>query len=929
MKLTKEQQEAVYHYKGPAIVIAGPGSGKTRVLTERVKFLIKEKQVLPERILVTTFTEKAATELKHRLYGTLEAEAKHIHVSTIHSLCSTILEDYFTYHEFGSQFRIMDSEAQQLFIEANKSPLGLGGKKGWLDIVHANTAYSKDPAESICRLYNFLTDNNVRAEILKDDLKEQNQLNGEMEKLLDSYLLYCSLLIKEKLMDFSHLQIVVYRLLENEQACRELQNRFDFILVDEYQDTSPVQDMIFHKLVARHRNLFIVGDENQSIYGFRGASVENFITFPERNKDTSQYFLSTNFRSTRQIVQASNNIFEGKIKKELQAHRDKGNKILLIRGRTRLDAAEKLAAFIRTLNNEKQVKYGNTALLCRTKTIMEPYIDALKKNKIPYMAADSGRFDHCEEIQGILNLFNYVTCNENLDSRFRDWKEWWNVDIFASPVTGFNPATLKILGNLSKETDISGFTESREFADLGIKSEQDILKLTELNKIRAADKKNMTNLEVLYAIFRATGYLAVLLAKEDNENEEKLHNLARLTRIIDSFDNTIKRPGNERLLKHIYYKSQHNQFHPYTRETDDSVKVITVHKAKGLEFPIVVICSFIEGDFPLRFREDLTVCGIPVAGKFRLNDKQILNEELHYNEELRLFYVALTRAQDLLIITESEKITTKTAVVSRFKTLIEAYLDEEGEQDIRVEKEYTPPVHHPVLSYSSLKNYLECPFHYRLQYIYDFAYPQSLMQQQGIIVHNVLQRINEHLRKQIPLAKEEIARYVDDYWLALGLPGKKVQELKKIILDNCWVYYTQTGRSWQKILSLEKPFSHIDENIQIRGKTDLIAVDTQGRKTLIDFKSRTKEGIKLTGVEEQLNFYNFCLKDEGLERIAAYTFFDHEMTDFPIDREKIAGLLEKASMGIREGNFKPQPGPAQCRKDSCAFGFICKELQYV
>ncbi|MEM4525079.1 MAG: UvrD-helicase domain-containing protein, partial [Methanothermobacter sp.] len=259
---TETQKEAVKYNEGPLLIIAGPGTGKTRVIIEKVAYLIKKEKVDPESILVITFTEKAAEELKNRLTKCIGLDVERMQVSTIHSFCNRILREYNEYHDFGANFDILDEESQLIFIRSHFYKLGL------------NKYIKMREAPYIIRFFNECSENRINPEELKETLKKEKSKNKRYHGLTDCYKRYLKLLKKEGKIDFSGLQRNTVELLESNENVREnLKSRFRYILIDEYQDTNPIQERLFELLADN--NICVVGDEDQSIYGFRGSTVEN------------------------------------------------------------------------------------------------------------------------------------------------------------------------------------------------------------------------------------------------------------------------------------------------------------------------------------------------------------------------------------------------------------------------------------------------------------------------------------------------------------------------------------------------------------------------------------------------------------------------------------------------------------------------------
>ncbi len=927
--LTPEQVGAVFHYTGPAIVIAGPGSGKTRVLIERVRFLIEEKNVKPENILAATFTEKASTELKHRLYRVLDKKAGRVHISTIHSLCATILEDYFTGHDFGIQFTILDSEAQKLFVLANKSALNLGGRRGWRDLLIKEAGYMANYEEIVCGLYNTLTENEIDPEKLIKILSKENTLTHDMQRILEGYVEYVSLVEKEKLMDFAFLQIMAFRLLrDNSEILKQVQERFRFILIDEYQDTSPVQDSLFRMIAAPDNNIFVVGDENQSIYGFRGASVENFTHFKDKYPDAEEYPLNSNFRSVKEIVDTANRIFESKIKTKLKAIRGNGNRVLLFTGDTRGDVALKVTRYLKELINRNIFSPRDIAFLYRKKSLATDITRVLMQEGLSYHTDSEGRFTERQEIRDILNILRYVHQDAVCELEFKSWSKWWDASIFENEVAGFSNQTIKAFESLPKDFDISSLDSNEKAAKAGIKNKTDIQKLTALNRLRTKiNNKEAGLLDSIYEIFKITKYISALMNDHSDENEEKLYNIAYLTRLVDSYEQQFKRPSAKGLFYLLYNRSRNNGLDQIKPDRDDEIHCMTVHKAKGLEFPVVVIQSVADGDFPLEYRDESTICGIPIRNELLKNTNSHKSEKEHYMEELRLFYVAVTRAQDMLILTLPAKKGNRKVAGARFLDLIREFITEEISGTVYQEASYSVPRTVHTLSYTSAKTYEDCPFRYKINYIYEFVSPMGPMQRQGIIIHNVLQMINWKLKNNEPLNNKGIQEIVEQFWMPVS--GKKADEkLKENIIKHSINYCDYAKENISEVLRIEQPFTYIDDTMIVKGKTDLLVKNKNGETMLIDFKARSSPGIEETGVEEQLNMYSYCLTDMNIDEIAAYTFFDNKVIPFTCNPETAETFLGSVSDGLNCNSYPLKKESAYCKSGECYYSFICEDLNY-
>lgn len=923
-RFTKNQKKAIDHYKGPALVIAGPGAGKTLVITERVRKLIGDDGVDPKTILVTTFTEKAANELKVRLSRTIGKKAELIHVSTIHSFCKSMLEKYFLYHNYGAEINVLDDEGQKLLIELNKVKLGLAYWDGrCIKDVKQRFNFTKD----ICSFYDKLTQNTINPSDLTDYLIENGKISEADLKIIKGYSKYLEMLKENRKMDFALLQTIFYHLIKNnEHVLKDAQNSFDFLLVDEYQDTSPIQDKIIRLIAGNKQNLFVVGDENQSIYGFRGASIRNFQNFIKRYPDAHTYFLNTNFRSTENIVNFSNNVFEKGVRKELEARRRKGEKIKIIYGSDCDESAKKAVELIKKMKEENIIKsYGDICLLFRSlKSHAKEYIKFLNKEHIPYITYGDGQFFERKEIQIIVYLISYVTQELYVDNKFANWKNWWKKDLFLDDFFGFSDETKKIIA-------IGGFelyklNDEKDFKNIGLTNNKDIEKLLRLNKLKHnilnenenCGEKNYENnllLNLFYKILNYSGYFEKVMSNDSIENKEILYNLGKFSNIIGRYQETKEKDDIKGFLRYVYNSSA--DIDQEKLENENTVKLMTVHKAKGMEFPVVFLCCMVEGRFPLAYKNREM---INIPRKF-LDKDELDDKEEFYQEERRLFYVGLTRAQDNLIFTASNKVVTQLVRESRFLDIIPEELILDSEMKEKVEKRYEVHKEVPNLNYSAINTFINCPLRYTLIYNYCFKTSASFAQDHGVFVHNILQRINEIIKKKNEILPADIREIVDCYWIDLPVSKKQNRNLKEKTIEEFNTYYLTAKSDFKEILAIEESFSHIDDNMIIKGKVDLIVRDKENKICLIDFKSREKKGIEVTNVDKQLQMYNYCLDSRyKIDKLIAYTFRDNQKIEFPIDKTYIQNFLTDMSLKMSKEDFEKQKNET-C--NDCAFNFYC------
>ncbi len=922
---TKNQDFAINHYLGPALVIAGPGAGKTLIITERVKKLIIDKGVDPKKILVTTFTEKAANELKVRLAKSIGKKAELLHVSTIHSFCKSMLEKYFLYHDYGAEINILDEDSQKLVIELNKTKIGIAywdGKR--VRNVKRRYNFIKD----VTSFYDKLTQNSIDAKELLTSLEDKGIISEGDSEIILGYDKYMDLLKDNKQMDFALLQTNFYNLiLSNSEILNEIQDSFDFIMVDEYQDTSPIQDKIIRLIAGDKKNLFVVGDENQSIYGFRGASIKNFTNFVKRYTGAKTYFLNVNFRSTETIVNFSNAVFEAGVRKELEARRREGEKIKIISGEDCNEAAKKSVDLIKEMKNKGIIRsYGDVCLLFRSlKNHSKEYIKYLEKEDIPYVTFGDGRFFERNEIQVIIYLISYVTQELYIDNRFEEWQKWWNKNLFLDELFGFSIETKDTI--MKGGFDLYKLHNESDFKKAGFTNKEDISKLKKLNKLkydieRDRDAHGDLNygpnslLNIFYKILDYTGFFTRLMSDNSIENRETLYNLAKLSDIISKYQQIRGKDDIKGFLWYVYRSV--GSVDQNKLESENTVKLMTVHKAKGMEFPVVFLCCMIEGRFPLTFRNNEM---ITIPKRFLDKDEYEDEKEEFYQEERRLFYVGLTRAQDNLIFTTSNRIYSQCRPKSCFLSLIPQDMILDDDIKLSTEKRYEIHKEVPNLNYSAINTFVDCPLRYQLVYDYGFATPVSFTQNLGIFVHNTLQRINEAIKKGNTITPAEMKQIVESYWVDLPMDKSRNESLKKKITTHLVNYYVSALDEFKEVLAIEESFSHIDDNMIIKGKVDLIVKDKNNEICLIDFKAREQKGIEETNVDKQLQMYDYCLVGEyAIDKLYAYTFMDNKKTEFSQNKAGIKTFLEDMSTQMTSDSF-PKRKNYFCRQ--CSFKFNC------
>ena len=517
----------------------------------------------------------------------------------------------------------------------------------------------------------------------------------------------------------------------------------------------------------------------------------------------------------------------------------------------------------------------------------------------------------------------------------KSWDSWWNISMFETEFLNLNQETIDSLHNLDKDVDLSSMIENIDFNKNGFDVEEDITKLKRLNQLKLELSNNQKSiLHIFYDILDISGYLKWLIEDGTPKSQDKIFNLAQLSSILNKYEYMNRNPKIKDFMWYLRLLPDRMQYDEHVSDNPYSVKISTVHQAKGLEFPVVFVCSVIKNRFPGRKKKEKNLVPIPdeLLLKFKNQDLTSLTEEViipddFEMEERRLFYVAMTRAQDILVLSTADKINVKKVGYSPYVKEIEKIENVLNTCNLMEQEcqEHNLSTSKPVsLSYSSIDTYNECPFRYQMIYEYGFQFPPSYMQNYGLVLHNCLQKIHSDMKNKEGINGARIKDIVNKCWIQLHGNEKKdkieKQRLERRLLD----YYHEMNDYSNEIKSAEEPFSIVKKNFEINGRTDLIVENKNGKIELFDFKARDQKGIEETSVEFQLKMYEYALKDKyKFDNLCAYTFKDNGKTFFNSTEKDIEELdknLELICEKIENHEFEPEENKF-C--SLCIFKFCC------
>lgn len=606
--LNDRQCEAVKHTEGPLLITAGAGSGKTKVLTCRIAHLL-ELGVAPYRILAITFTNKAAKEMKERVTNLVGAQADSIWLSTFHSFCAKLLRfEVDGFHGYTRNFTIYDSSDQLVLVKDCLKKLNLDDKQFTPRSVLGTISSAK----------NVLMDAKAFA-AKASDFYEQ--------KVADVYAMYQEKLRENNAVDFDDLLFLAVRLLqENEEVREKYQSRFQYILVDEYQDTNHAQYALTKILAARWRNICVVGDADQSIYAWRGADIRNIIDFTRDYPDAASIKLEQNYRSTKTILHAANAVIdnnESRPKKTLWTENPMGNKIIHYQAQTEHDEADYIAGVIYNRHEISHEPYGDMAILFRTNAQSRVLEEKLMRYAIPYTMVGGTKFYDRKEIKDVLAYLRLLYNPEDSLSLTR---------IINVPKRNIGATTMEHVAAYAEAQGISLFEALSSTDEIPVtkRAKASLENFAAMIFDLLNDIEGKDVLSLIETVIKQTGYGDMLdkEAEHDPQGESRKENVGEFLSVAKDYMDSNPEGNLQDFLENVALVSDVDDF----ESSDSKVTLMTLHAAKGLEFPVVFLTGLDEGLFP---------------------HSRTLMDPAQVEEERRLAYVGITRAERQLYVTNA------------------------------------------------------------------------------------------------------------------------------------------------------------------------------------------------------------------------------------------------------------------------------------
>ena len=629
--LNKEQQQAVQHTEGPLLILAGAGSGKTKVLTVRIAHLLAQG-VNPYEILAITFTNKAAKEMKSRVEGLVGDVANRIWLSTFHSFCAKFLRfEIDSFLGYNSNFTIYDTSDSQAVIKAALKALNLDDKYYPVGAMIAAISDAKNQL------------------LFASDFRKQAR-DFYQQKVADVYEYYERELRKNNALDFDDLLLVAVKLLQSNTAVLDkYSHRFRYVMIDEYQDTNHAQYLLAKLLASHWKNIAVVGDADQSIYAWRGADIQNILDFEKDYPNCRSIKLEQNYRSTKIILDAANAVIdnnEGRPEKNLWTDKTEGTKIQHFTAQSEHEEAAFIGDTIAKKHDIHDVPYGDMAILYRTNAQSRVLEEALIKRALPYTMVGGTKFYDRKEIKDVLAYLRVL---------YNPFDDLSLLRIINVPKRSIGATTVAKLQDYAREKGTSLFmtlTQLHLIDSIKGKTKEKLEEFGILIFTLVSEMEDKTVLDILESILDRTGYLAQLEESTDPQDQARAENIGELLSVAKDFQDTNPSGTVEDFLEQVALVNDVDSF----EQEEAKVTLMTLHAAKGLEFPIVFLCGLEEGLFP--------------------HSRTLMNPE-EIEEERRLAYVGITRAEKELYISNA---TTRTVFGRTSSYLPSRFIDEIPEE---------------------------------------------------------------------------------------------------------------------------------------------------------------------------------------------------------------------------------------------------------
>ncbi|PIT89759.1 hypothetical protein COU23_02180 [Candidatus Kuenenbacteria bacterium CG10_big_fil_rev_8_21_14_0_10_36_11] len=982
--LNEQQKEAVTFGKSPLLIVAGAGTGKTTVITERIAWLTEQNLAKTDEILALTFTDKTAGEMEERVDRMMPYGYTDLWIMTFHAFCERILKNHGLDIGIPNDFKLLNQTEQWLLVRQNLEKFNLdyyrplGNPTKFIHALVKHFSRCKDeeiwPADYL--------EYAEKLKINQDSMEATGGSIGQYEEIANAYHTYQQLLLDSESLDFGDLINYALKLFRTRpHILKKYRTQFKYILVDEFQDTNFSQYELIKLLTGDDKNLTVVGDDDQSIYKFRGASVSNILQFKNDFPESKEIYLTKNYRSTQNILDLAYNFIQlnnperlevklaetqkhlntKTLSKKLTSQTDQIGIIEHLHFTTETEEVTGVVNKILELYNQndknhQSLSWNDFAILIRANNQAEPFLNGLRQAEIPFnFVASRGLYQ--KEI--ILDIFAYLKLLDNYHESLALWR------ILNLPMVKIKHENLLEISRYANRKAYSLFEAVKEIGILQkiepetIRKVNKILSLLESHATLAKEKTVKT---VVLKFLEDFGYNQYLLQKNDVFSFSLINQLGQK---IDDFQKSFDDKSVKNFINLIELELEAGEEGSLSKEMEEgpeAVKIMTIHAAKGLEFKYVFIVNMVDKRFPSINR------GEPIEIPDELVKEIIPSGDIHLQEERRLFYVAITRAKYGLYLTSAEDYGgTRKKKLSRFlyetgftentkNIKAQKAQDSLKHKNIKALKQDDKNIKKPVtnnqspitFSYSSLKSFDTCPYQYYLAYVAKVPVPGKATFSYGKTMHATLQKFFSLIKEsknslQSELFTENIKtqkvqqtfpsidvllKFYQESWIDDWYESKTQKEDYKKqgekSLKKLYEQLTQEGAP--KIFALEKSFNFKLNNYTIKGVIDRIDQKQSGL-ILLDYKTGSAKTEK-TAEKDQLLIYQMATEKTFSEPVIKLSFYylnDNSQISFLGTPEELLKMQEKILMLIKKicaDDFIATPEKNKCQY--CDFRNICQ-----
>ncbi|MDO8425780.1 MAG: UvrD-helicase domain-containing protein [bacterium] len=970
-ELNPEQRAAVIHPGGPQLIVAGAGTGKTTVITKRIAWLVLEQHVPTDGILALTFTEKAATELEERVDRLLPYGYVDLWISTFHQFCDRILKQHALDIGLPHDYRLVDPTAAWLLMRSNFNAFDLeyyrprGNPTKFLHALHQHFSRCKDEAVTPEEYLRY-----AREATLDTDRTAEQMERSRLTELANAYHTYQQMLLNHHALDFGDLLAYTLQLLrERPQVLARWRAQFRHILVDEFQDTNWAQYEIVKLLAAPTNNLTVVGDDDQSIYAFRGAAMSNILHFKEDYPGAAETAITTNYRSRQEILDAAYTLIRHndpnrlevtlRLNKRLTGAAGAGGTVEAFHAPDAAAEAQFVADRIAVLRADG-VELSEIAILVRANSQADQFLPVLEQRGIPYLHLASRGLYRTAPVLDILAYLQLLDDYHESPSLYR---------VLNIPVFGFTYDELLRLTSAASRRSISLYDACHTAADIEGMAPETLTKITTvLARIAAHTElaRHAPVREVILAFLNDEhhGYLRDMTEEENAEDHDRVRFLNAFWKRVERFEEGADEPTVKQFIATMRLEREAGEEGAIPMDPaagPDAVRVLTIHASKGLEFRFVFVVNMVQQRFPAMSRAE------PIPLSDALTRVIMPEGDTHLQEERRLCYVAATRAKEGLWLTYADEYGgTRTRKPSRF-------LEEAGVREIvtttppgqsgsasaalrrrPVARPHPSVVAHALptkLSYTQVQDYLTCPWMYHYRHILKIPVP---MHGKGAIsfgksIHRALQAffgaaIERRSAQQASLfggggqapnnascipSREELIAWYDEHWIGEWyLDARERDQARARGREFLKKFYARHEREgWPEASAVEQQFTIKLGDVSVGGSIDRVDRLPGGGVALVDYKTGQRPARLERDQKRQLFVYQIAARQalNATPEVLVYYYFDDEAPEQFIGTDQDLAELTETIIATNESihaeRFDATPDPRVCAR--CEYRDIC------